>query len=51
VLCAIHPLGTSPVVTDDGVTVAESGAILEYALEPTIADELARGLLRLVRAP
>jgi len=29
-LQAIHPLGKSPVITDDGVTVAESGAILEY---------------------
>lgn len=26
----IHPLGKSPVVTDDGTTLAESGAILEY---------------------
>ena len=29
-LLAIHPLGKSPVITDDGVTVAESGAIIEY---------------------
>jgi len=29
-LLAIHPLGKSPVITDDGVTVAESGAIVEY---------------------
>jgi glutathione S-transferase len=29
----IHPLGKSPVITDDGVTVAESGAILEYLVE------------------
>jgi glutathione S-transferase len=26
----IHPLGKSPVVVDDGLVVAESGAILEY---------------------
>jgi len=26
----IHPLGKAPVITDDGVTVAESGAIIEY---------------------
>jgi len=26
----IHPLGKSPVVTDDGLTIAESGAIIEY---------------------
>ncbi|MBV8757886.1 MAG: glutathione S-transferase [Deltaproteobacteria bacterium] len=32
-LKAIHPLGKSPVVTDDGTTVAESGAILEYLVE------------------
>jgi len=29
----VHPLGKSPVVTDDGATVAESGAIVEYLLE------------------
>ena len=29
-LRAIHPLGKSPVVTDNGNTVAESGAIMEY---------------------
>lgn len=29
----VHPLGKSPVITDDGVTVAESGAIIEYLLE------------------
>jgi len=32
-LLRVHPLGKSPVVTDDGVTVAESGAIIEYLLE------------------
>lgn len=26
----IHPLGKSPVITDDGVTYAESGAIIEH---------------------
>src|SRR6188474_2883479 len=30
---AIHPLGKSPVVTDKGKTIAESGAILEYLIE------------------
>jgi glutathione S-transferase len=30
---AIHPLGKSPVVVDDGNTIAESGAILEYLME------------------
>ena len=32
-LLAVHPLGKSPVITDGGVTVAESGAIIEYLLE------------------
>ena len=26
----LHPLGKSPIVTDDDVTIAESGAIIEY---------------------
>jgi glutathione S-transferase len=29
-LLAVHPLGKSPVITDAGYTVAESGAIVEY---------------------
>lgn len=29
----VHPLGKSPVVTDGDVTVAESGAIIEYLLQ------------------
>jgi glutathione S-transferase len=29
----IHPLGKSPVITDGGRTIAESGAIIEYLLE------------------
>ena len=32
-LLKVHPLGKSPVITDDGVTVAESGAIIEYLVE------------------
>ena len=32
-LLKVHPLGKSPVITEDGVTVAESGAIIEYLLE------------------
>ena len=32
-LRAIHPLGKSPLLVDDGVVVAESGAILEYLVE------------------
>ncbi|HWK52319.1 MAG TPA: glutathione S-transferase [Steroidobacter sp.] len=29
----VHPLGKSPVITDDGRTVAESGLIVEYLVE------------------
>jgi glutathione S-transferase len=29
-LRAVHPLGKSPVIVDDGLTLAESGAIIEY---------------------
>lgn len=29
----IHPLGKSPVITDGDITVAESGAIIEYLIE------------------
>ena len=32
-LLAIHPLGKSPVIEDDGRTVYESGAIVEYLCE------------------
>lgn len=32
-LRAVHPLGKSPVIGDGPVTVAESGAIIEYLLE------------------
>ena len=32
-LLKVHPLGKSPVITDDGITVAESGAIIEYLIE------------------
>ena len=31
-LRAVHPLGKSPVITEDGVVVAETGAIVEYVL-------------------
>jgi glutathione S-transferase len=29
----VHPLGKSPVITEDGVTIAETGAIVEYLIE------------------
>jgi glutathione S-transferase len=32
-LCAVHPLGKSPVITDGELTIAESGAIVEYLVE------------------
>jgi glutathione S-transferase len=32
-LRAIHPLGKSPVIIDNGNTIAESGAIIEYLIE------------------
>lgn len=39
-LRAVHPLGKSPVITDGDLTVAESGAILEY-----LVDRYDRGTL------
>jgi glutathione S-transferase len=32
-LKAIHPLGKSPVITDGDLTIAESGAIIEYLVD------------------
>ncbi|HEY7797648.1 MAG TPA: glutathione S-transferase [Hyphomonadaceae bacterium] len=32
-LRTIHPLGKSPVITDNGRTIAETGAIVEYILD------------------
>lgn len=32
-LKAVHPLGKSPVITDGELTVAESGAIIEYLID------------------
>ena len=40
-LRAVHPLGKSPVITDGEVTVAESGAIVEYLI-----DQYGRGRLK-----
>ncbi len=31
-LTAVHPLGKSPVITDDGRTIIESGAIVDYII-------------------
>ena len=40
-LRAVHPLGKSPVVTDGGLTLAESGAIIEYLVERHGGGQLA----------
>jgi glutathione S-transferase len=32
-LLAVHPLGKSPVIVDGAVTVAESGAVIEYLID------------------
>ena len=32
-LRAVHPLGKSPVITEDGLTLAETGAIVDYLTE------------------
>src|ERR1700710_1607979 len=40
-LRAVHPLGKSPVVTDGDLTLAESGAILEY-----LVDHYGKGRLK-----
>ena len=40
-LRAVHPLGKSPVVTDGEVTLAESGAIVEYLVDRYGAGRLA----------
>ncbi|MDO1582378.1 glutathione S-transferase family protein [Rhizobium oryzicola] len=39
-LKAIHPLGKSPVIEDDGKVIAESGAIIEYLIETYGAGRL-----------
>ncbi len=49
-LRAVHPLGKSPVITDEALTVAESGAIIEYLVDrygggrfkPTAPEEMLR---------
>ena len=40
-LRAVHPLGKSPVISEDGNTLAESGAILEYLADKYGAGQLA----------
>ncbi len=36
----MHPLGKSPVMTDGNVTIAESGAIVEYLVDSYGKDSL-----------
>jgi glutathione S-transferase len=43
-LKAVHPLGKSPVIEDDGRTIAESGAIVEYLI-----DKYAKGKFKPAR--
>ncbi|HEY1752943.1 MAG TPA: glutathione S-transferase [Caulobacteraceae bacterium] len=38
---AVHPLGKSPVITDDGRTLAESGAVIDYIVRRHGAGRLA----------
>ncbi|MCX7513087.1 glutathione S-transferase family protein [Frateuria hangzhouensis] len=40
-LKSVHPLGKSPVITDDGRAVAESGAIVDYIIRRHGAGRLA----------
>ncbi len=40
----VHPLGKSPVITDGPLTLAESGAIIEYVVGRYGADRLAPAL-------
>ncbi|KXO07714.1 Glutathione S-transferase [Moritella sp. JT01] len=40
-LKAIHPLGKSPVIEDDGLVITESGAITEYLINKYAAETLA----------
>ncbi|MDQ2139169.1 glutathione S-transferase family protein [Alcaligenaceae bacterium B3P038] len=40
-LKALHPLGAAPVIIDDGVMLAESGAIVQYLIEKYGSGRLA----------
>ena len=40
---ALHPLGAAPVITDDDLVLAESGAIIEYIIAKHGAGRLAAG--------
>ena len=49
-LTAVHPLGKSPVVTEGGATIAESGAIIDYVLRHHGANRPAPRCSRASRA-
>ncbi|WP_025565351.1 glutathione S-transferase [Psychromonas sp. SP041] len=40
-LKSVHPLGKSPVIEDDGLVIAESGAITEYLIDKYADGQLA----------
>src|SRR5690349_10820496 len=40
---ALHPIGAAPVITDDGLVLAESGAVIEYIIARHGAGRLALG--------
>jgi glutathione S-transferase len=40
---ALHPLGTAPVITDGALTLAESGAIIEYIIRKYASGRLIPG--------
>jgi glutathione S-transferase len=40
-LVAVHPLGKSPVITDEGRTIIESGAIIDYIVRRHASGRLA----------
>ena len=42
-LKAMHPMGTAPVITDGGIVLAESGAIIDYIIGKHGGGRLARG--------
>ena len=48
-LRAVHPLGKSPVITDGDITLAESGAIIEYIVDRYGNGRLAPALASALR--
>lgn len=45
----VHPLGKSPVIEDNGLILAESGAILEYLQETYDAESRLKPLIPRIR--